>query len=133
MQSNAAKAGVLVILIAVAAGLFLVLKDDDSGDSGTTGATTETTAQAPVKTIEVDKQGKPVGGVQKLSVNKGEPIRFDVHSAVADEVHLHGYDIAEDVEAGGTVSFDLPATLEGAFEAELEQRHEQILDLTVNP
>ena len=133
MQSNAARAGIIVLLIAVAAGLFLVLKNGDSGDSGDSGATTATGAQAPVKTIEVDKQGKPVGGVQSLTVNKGDSIRFDVHSAVADEVHLHGYDIPKDVEAGGTVSFDVPATLEGEFEAELEQRHEQILELTVNP
>jgi hypothetical protein len=39
----------------------------------------------------------------------------------------------KDVEAGGSVSFDFPATLEGVFEAELEDRGEQILELTVNP
>jgi hypothetical protein len=132
MQLNGARAGVLVILVAVAVGLFVVLKDD-SGDSGDSGTTTATSAQTPVKTIEVDAQGKPVGGVQTLTVSKGDSIRFDVHSAVADEIHLHGYDIGKDVEAGGTVSFDVPATLEGEFEAELEERHEQILDLTVNP
>jgi hypothetical protein len=132
MQSNAARVGVLVALIAAAIALFVVLKDDSS-DSSDSGGTTATSAQAPVKTIEVDAQGVPVGGVQKLTVSKGDRIRFDVHSAVGDEVHLHGYDIGKDVEAGGTVSFDVPADLEGEFEAELEQRHEQILDLTVNP
>ena len=39
----------------------------------------------------------------------------------------------KDVEAGGSVSFDFPATIEGVFEAELESRKEQILELTVNP
>jgi hypothetical protein len=56
-----------------------------------------------------------------------------VDSAVADEVHLHGYDIPMDVKAGGSVTFNVPATIEGVFEAELESRHEQILNLTVNP
>jgi hypothetical protein len=46
---------------------------------------------------------------------------------------MHGYDIAKDVRAGGTVNFDFPATLEGVFEAELESRKEQILELRVNP
>jgi len=31
------------------------------------------------------------------------------------------------------VTFNVPATIEGVFEAELESRHEQILNLTVNP
>jgi len=32
-----------------------------------------------------------------------------------------------------SVTFDFPATLEGVFEAELESRKEQILELRVNP
>ena len=60
-------------------------------------------------------------------------MRFKVESAVADEVHMHGYDIGKDVKAGGTVTFDFPATLEGVFEAELESRKEQILELTGQP
>jgi hypothetical protein len=31
------------------------------------------------------------------------------------------------------VTFDFPATIEGIFEAELEGRKEQILELRVNP
>ena len=46
---------------------------------------------------------------------------------------MHGYDIAKDVTAGGTVTFDFPATLEGVFEAELEGRKEQIVELTGQP
>jgi hypothetical protein len=124
--------GIGVVVIAVV--LFVVL--NDSGDDGF-GDSTGTTATKPTKpevtTIVVDKSGKPVGGVAEISVNEGEPVRFDVKSAVADEVHMHGYDIGKDVEAGGTVSFAFPATIEGIFEAELESRKEQILELRVNP
>ena len=56
-----------------------------------------------------------------------------MESDVADEVHMHGYDIVKDVKPGGSVTFDFPATIEGVFEAELEGRKEQILELTVNP
>ena len=34
-----------------------------------------------------------------------------------EEVHLHGYDVAKDVAAGGEVEFAVPATIDGIFEA----------------
>lgn len=113
-------AGIAVLAIAVV--LLVVLSSGDSGDSTTKGVTTI-----------VVKNGKPVGGVAHLTYNEGEQVRFKVESDVSDEVHMHGYDIMKDVEAGGSVSFDFPATIEGVFEAELEDRKEQILELTVNP
>ena len=79
------------------------------------------------------KDGKPVGGVKQLTYNEGEQVRFKVDSDVSDEIHVHGYDIMKDVKAGGSVSFDFPATIEGVFEAELEGRKEQILELTRQP
>ena len=46
---------------------------------------------------------------------------------------MHGYDIAKDVPAGGSVRFGFPAKLEGVFEVELEDREEQIAELRVSP
>ena len=97
---------------------------------GSSGAPSGNAAK-PVK-IEI-KGGKPVGGVAKITVNKGQPVRFSVTSDVADEVHVHGYDLHKDLPKNGTVSFDFPAKLEGAYEAELERRTEQILSLRVYP
>ena len=68
------------------------------------------------------KDGQPVGGVQELTFTEGDDIRFRVESDVSDEVHFHGYDVGEDVEAGGSVEFDVPATITGVFEVELEER-----------
>jgi plastocyanin len=85
-----------------------------------------------VETIVV-RNGEPVGGVAELEYSAGEEVKFKVRSDVADEVHVHGYDISKDVEAGGTVSFSFPAELEGIFEVELEERAEQIAELRVNP
>ena len=48
-----------------------------------------------VLTIEVVDE-KPVGGVAKLKVKKGDQIHFIVDSDSKQEVHLHGYDIAKD-------------------------------------
>ncbi|HUC08061.1 MAG TPA: hypothetical protein VMR96_08220 [Solirubrobacterales bacterium] len=142
MNSNTTRvvAGIVIVVVAVA--LFVVLRDDgessgEKTDKATAPAQTTNTADNTVTKPEITtiviKNGKPVGGIAKLTYNEGEQVRFKVDSDVSDEVHMHGYDIMKDVEAGGSVSFDFPATIEGIFEAELEDRGEQILELTVNP
>jgi hypothetical protein len=115
--------GLVVIVVAIV--LLAVLKKGDSSSD-----TTNSSGKVPTIVI---KHGKPVGGIRDLTYNKGEQIHFIVDSDVSDEVHMHGYDIMKDVKAGGTVSFDFPASIEGVFEAELEGRKEQIIELTVNP
>lgn len=125
MNSNATRAVVGAVVIVVAIVLLVVLKKSDS-------STTTSNANGKVPVIVVEN-GKPVGGVRDLTYNKGEQIRFKVDSDVSDEIHVHGYDIMKDVKAGGSVSFDFPAGIEGVFEAELEGRKEQIIELTVNP
>jgi len=126
MNSNASRAVVGAAIVVVAIVLLVVLKNNDSGTSKSSNAS------GKVPTIVI-KNGKPVGGIRDLTYNKGERIHFVVDSDVSDEVHVHGYDIMKDVKAGGSVSFDFPASLEGVFEAELEGRKEQIIQLTVNP
>jgi hypothetical protein len=90
------------------------------------------TAATAGQTIVVEN-GKPVGGVQELEYSAGDQIAFAVESDVADEVHVHGYDLSEDVPAGGSVEFSFPAEIEGIFEVELESRGEQIAEVQVNP
>ena len=141
MNSNTVRVVVGIVVVVVAVVLFVVLKNDNSGksdyekleDEGKIGKSTGEKGSHPITTIVVDEQGKPVGGIDELTYNEGEQVRFKVESGVSDEVHMHGYDIGKDVRAGGSVSFDFPATIEGVFEAELEERAEQILELTVNP
>jgi len=153
MQSNRARAGVVVVAIAVVVVLFVVLGGGDDSDEGATTATTERSAVSGKGDAKVDKEnaqptkedagadvkeivvkgGEPVGGVQKLVYGKGEEIRFRVRSDVAEEVHVHGYDISEDVKAGDTASFDFAADIDGVFEVELEHSVVQIAELRVNP
>jgi hypothetical protein len=123
MNSNTTRALLGAAAVVLAVVLLIVLKNGGSDTTATTKGVT---------TIVVE-DGKPVGGIKQLTYNKGEEVRFRVDSDVSDEVHMHGYDIMKDVKAGGSVSFDFPATIEGVFEAELEGRKQQILELTVNP
>jgi hypothetical protein len=126
MNSNTSRVAVGAVVVVVAIVLLVVLKSNDSSTTKSSNASGE------VPTIVV-RNGEPVGGIRDLTYNKGEQIHFVVDSDVSDEVHVHGYDIMKDVKAGGSVRFDFPASLEGVFEAELEGRKEQIIQLTVNP
>jgi hypothetical protein len=130
MQSNTMRAvlGIGVVVLAVV--LLIVLKDSDDSGSGQQGSVEG--AALAVPTIVV-KNGAPEGGVRSLTYIKGDQIRFQVDSDTGDEVHIHGYDLSEDVEAGGSVRFDFPADLEGVFEVELEGRKAQIAELRVSP
>ncbi len=89
-------------------------------------------ATASLPTIVV-RDGEPVGGVKRLEYSAGDEIRFEVSSDAAEEIHVHGYDVAKDVPAGGSVRFAIPADIEGIFEVELEELGVQIAELRVNP
>ena len=106
---------------------------DTTTTTGTT--TTETTTDVVTPTIVpinvVD--GQPQGGIVRQTVSKDDQVVLVVSSDVADEIHLHGYDIARNVAAGGTVRLPFKATIPGRFEAELESRSVQIADITVEP
>src|SRR5215211_7530053 len=104
---------------------------DDDAESET--GTTETQPAAPaVRTIRVEN-GQPQGGIRRLEYKKGDRVRFKVQSDVADEIHVHGYDLMKDVTAGGSVSFSFTASIEGRFEIELEDAGTQIAELEVDP
>jgi hypothetical protein len=125
-----------VLLLALAALAGLAACGSSDGDSTSTGGETtsaETKAGEAGGATIVVKNGEPVGGVQELEYSAGDQIRFEVDSDVADEIHVHGYDLMKDVPAGGVVSFSFPAEIEGIFEVELEGRKEQIAELRVNP
>jgi heme/copper-type cytochrome/quinol oxidase subunit 2 len=105
---------------------------DDTTPDDSTSTSTSTDTEPAVQTIVVEN-GKPQGGIQKISSKKGDQVGFKVTSDVADEVHVHGYDLKKDVEAGGSVSFAFEATIEGRFEVELENAGTQIANLEVDP
>ena len=120
-MSSGARIAVLAAVIVVAIGGFVLASsggDDKSTTTTTTATTTDTSATGtdttttaapagpPAYTIDV-VGGKPEGGIQKIKVNKGDQVQLVVNSDVADEIHIHGYDFMKDVEAGGTVRFNV--------------------------
>jgi hypothetical protein len=101
-------------------------------ESATGAAEATADGGGEVPTISV-RNGEPVGGIQTLEYSAGEEIRFRVSSDAAEEIHVHGYDISQEVPAGGVIEFNFPAELEGIYEAELEELGVQIAELRINP
>ena len=136
--------GVIAAAVAVAVAGFVIASSGDDEGKRSSSATTATAPASTTGTTAAEPEppeppriaiegGKPVGGVEKITVRKGDRVRFTVTSDVADEVHVHGYDLKKDVAKGGKVSFEFPAKIDGEFEVELENRGEQIAALAVEP
>jgi hypothetical protein len=141
----------LAVLVAVVAAIVAGTGGgDDEGVIDTRTQTTPSTATTPTATtttpartteaepVQADptivvRDGQPVGGVRRLRFRKGGDIVFVVRSDTAGEIHLHGYDIAKDVKAGGSVRFDVPAKIDGRFEVEIEETATPIAEIEVVP
>ena len=107
-----------------------------------TATTGETETEPQVTTVEqpevarIDvtvRDGRPAGGIVRTEARKNQQVLLIVRSDVSDEVHVHGYDLMADVAPGEPVRMQFRATLTGRFEIELEDRAQQIAQLTVIP
>jgi len=136
---------ILLVVAATVASIALVgcgSNDSESASTDTTTTDTTTTTTDTTTTTEAEKptevkvvvvNGSPQGGIVRQTVNKDDQVVLVVTSDIADEIHLHGYDKARDVAAGGTIRLPFKATIPGRFEAELESRGVQIAEITVEP
>lgn len=161
MRSPAVRAGIAVAAVALAVVLFVVLAGADDPGTDAVGAergsaqaaaggqsrassTTQpesapdesgrsASERAPRIQRIVVRGGRPVGGVARLEYESGEHVRFSVRSDVADEIHVHGFDITKDVPAKGSVRFAFPAEIEGVFDVELHHADVKIAELRITP
>ena len=147
-----------VALIAAALGLLVSLYfalrpgDDNEAASTTTAVTTTapTTTEVPPATTEAPPAtteaapapvqvdvvvvgGEPQGGIVRESVDLDSEVVVTVTSDVADEVHVHGYDLMADVAPGSPATIQFTADAPGRFEIELEDTGVQIAELEVRP
>jgi hypothetical protein len=135
------------IALVVAAGLYLVFRPDDTDEPtatpppATTEATTTGTTTAPppppppgppppAQVRIVVRGGLPVDGPRRVTVARGRRVILNVTSDVSDHVHLHGYDLMQDVGPGMPARIAFRATRPGTVEAELEDSGVQIARIT---
>ena len=140
----------LALAAAVLVAAFAVLSGDDeesptatrtktAPSAPTPGATARQPGRArrrrprpPAPTVVV-RDGRPVGGIARLRVRKGERVVLRVRSDAADEAHVHGYELLRPVRAGVSTTLRFRATIDGIFEVELEGAGRQIASITVVP
>jgi small nuclear ribonucleoprotein (snRNP)-like protein len=83
-------------------------------------------------TIRV-RGGQPVGGIVRIAVDRGTRVVLEITSDVADEAHLHGYDLSMNLAPGQPNTLSFVAKTPGRFELELHHVGTQIAELTVEP
>jgi plastocyanin len=154
MQSTTSRVALVVIAAVIAVAAFLVLRsgDDDedgapatagqteaageqqsSGGDGAAGYEGEAPPEPEVTTIEI-QDGEVAGGVEEIEVEKGDRIEFAVESDAPDEIHVHGYELTEEVGPGEPAEFSFPADLEGIYEVEAHDIGDVVIaELRVSP
>ena len=84
--------------------------------------------------IEITITGGNVeGGVRRVPVKQNAQVTIRVTSDVADELHVHTYDLRQDLVPGQSADLTFLAKIPGIFEVELEDRHKKVLELEVRP
>lgn len=136
MRSNTARAVAGLVVVALAIVLFIVFQGGDDEETGSTApSTTGTTATMgsggdgngttdepppapPVPTIRI-QGGALAGDVEQIDVKTGGTVRFRVVADQPWDLHIHGYDVEDEIVPGAPLEVSFPADIEGAFEAEV--------------
>jgi FtsP/CotA-like multicopper oxidase with cupredoxin domain len=96
-----------------------------------TGACSSSTASGPV-TINVKiANGKVTPSGATYDVAKGSTVTINVTSDSDDTVHVHGYEIEKDVDAGTPLVITFTADQTGSFEVETHEIEATIATLNV--
>jgi glucose/arabinose dehydrogenase len=105
----------------------------ESASAAPSVAPTPTSSPTPsVRTVEVAYAGGQVTGTSgREEVPVGEQVVLRISSDVAEEVHVHGYDLEGAIPAGGSVDIPVTATIPGVFEVELHDSGKVLFQLRV--
>lgn len=93
-----------------------------------------TTAPLEDPTVEISiglYEGQ-VEGDEDVAVDLGTPVRIVVAADVADEVHVHGYDLFANVTPEADAVIEFTADIPGIFEVEMEAQGLELIRLEVS-
>lgn len=102
--------------------------------AGTTSTTAGTTTSGSIEVPRIKvEDGVKTEGLDTISVRVGETVRFEVEADIADEVHVHGYDLSFETIPDEEILVEFVADATGIFEVEIEGLALHILDIEVTP
>jgi len=114
----------LVVLVA----LFFVVRPKNKE-----AAPPAATPGAPAVTaVTVRVADGAVQGPERVKTDAGSKVRITVTSDAADEIHVHGYDLMQDVRPGEPATITFVADAPGVFEVELEDARLPLFELEVS-
>jgi hypothetical protein len=94
------------------------------GDNGSTDQ---------IERAEIIVSDGEVSGPERIQLEQGQQLMLVVESDVADEVHVHGYDLLRSVAPGQPARIDFRAETTGRFEVELHEQELPLTELVVSP
>jgi heme/copper-type cytochrome/quinol oxidase subunit 2 len=92
---------------------------------------TASSGPAVVEVAVTVRGGRVTPPTHRVKVRRGQTVRLRVTSDVADEVHVHGFDLKKDVAAGKTATIEFVADQPGLDEVELEAAGLQLVQLEI--
>lgn len=101
--------------------------------ASTSAAPTRSPAPAGTTFEVAFTAGRVTGDNGRVKVGLDDTVGIVVTSDVADEVHLHGYDVGTAVAPGTPATLTFRATIPGVFQVELEDLGTQLLSIQVDP
>ena len=111
---------VILVVVLVLGGLFFLLRPDSPE-----GAPRD-------RTFDVSIEGGEMSP-DEISVNENDNVTLRVSSDKPIEIHLHGYDVEQEVEPGETAEIRFKADITGRFEVEDHESEKELGTLQVRP
>ena len=149
-MSKGQRLGFLAIAAVIAVVAVVIIGSSGGDDAQSeTAATSQQTTQATETTpeeaspVEDEPTATPTpepkpplltaGKDTTLEFKEGERVTFRVRHDTPEHVHVHGYDIFQDLEPGKTATVSFKADIVGIFEIELEDSATELAKLKVEP
>lgn len=110
----------ILVAVIVLVGLFFALRPD-------------TSAEGPQEqTVELEIEGSTMTP-SDITVGEGDNVTLRINTDHPVELHMHGYNLEQEVEPGETATLSFEADKTGRFEIESHETGEELGVLIVEP
>ena len=82
--------------------------------------------------LDLVVEGSVVEPGSRVAVETGAAVHLVFSGSVAEELHIHGYDLSLEIAPGGVEVLDFTADIPGIFEVELEGAGTLVFELEVS-
>jgi plastocyanin len=111
---------VVLVVVLVLGGLFFLLRPDPPQ-----GGPQDRTFDVSIEDGEMNPE--------QISANQGDTVTFRVSTDEPTDLHVHGYDVEQEVKPGREADIDFEADLTGRFEIEDHKSEKELGVLQVRP